>query len=43
MKIGKDKIKTSSGKILKFSSQKKRDRWEKVAKAIKYGWKKKVD
>jgi len=39
MKIGKNKLKMSSGEIRKFKSQKARDSFEKVARAIKHGWK----
>lgn len=39
MKIGKKKLKMSSGKIRTFKSQKKRDDFERVARAIKHGWK----
>jgi hypothetical protein len=39
MKIGKKTIKMSSGKIRKFGSEKKRDNFEKVAKAYAHGWK----
>jgi len=38
MKIGKTKLKMSSGKIRKFKSQRARNRFEKVAQAIKGGW-----
>jgi len=38
-KIGKNKLKMSSGKIRKFKSEAARDRFEKVAQAIKHGWK----
>ncbi len=38
MKIGKTKLKMSSGKIRKFKSQRARDRFEKVARAYKHGW-----
>ena len=36
MKIGKKKLKMSSGKIRTFKSQAARDRFEKVARAIKH-------
>lgn len=39
MKIGKDKLKMSSGEVRKFQSEKKRDNFEKVAQAVKHGWK----
>lgn len=38
MKIGKNKLKMSSGKIKTFKSASARDRYEKVAQAIKHGW-----
>jgi len=41
MRIGKRKLKTSSGKILHFKSVRALKRYEKVAQAIKHGWKKK--
>lgn len=40
MKIGKRKLKMSSGEIRTFKSEKKRDNFEKVARAVKHGWKK---
>lgn len=40
MKIGKRKLKMSSGEIRTFKSEKKRDNFEKVARAVKYGRKK---
>ena len=39
MKIGKNKLKMSSGEVRKFGSQKKRDNFERVAQAVKHGWK----
>jgi hypothetical protein len=39
MKIGKNKLKMSDGSIRTFKSQAARDRFEKVALAIKRGWK----
>ena len=39
MKIGKRKLRMSSGEIRTFKSQAARDRFEKVARAIKHGWK----
>lgn len=39
MKIGKNKLKMSSGKVKKFKSEKARDNYEKYARAIKHGWK----
>lgn len=39
MKIGKNKLKMSSGKVRKFKSGKARDNFERVAEAVKHGWK----
>ena len=39
MKIGKKKLKMSSDKIRTFKSQKARDDFERVAQAVKHGWK----
>ena len=39
MKIGANKLKMSSGEIRKFKSQKARDNFERVAEAVKHGWK----
>ena len=41
MKVGKRSLKMSSGEVRKFGSEKKRDDFEKVARAVKHGWKKK--
>lgn len=38
-KIGKKELKMSSGKVKKFASEKKRDNFERVAEAVKHGWK----
>lgn len=38
MKIGKTKLKMSSGEVRKFKSQKKRDNFERVAEAVNHGW-----
>lgn len=38
MKIGKNKLKMSSGEVRKFGSEKKRDNFERVAQAVKHGW-----
>lgn len=38
MKIGKAKLRMSSGKIRKFKSKKARDNFERVAQAYKQGW-----
>lgn len=37
-KVGKKSLRMSSGKIRHFSSQKKRDNFERVAQAYKHGW-----
>ena len=39
MKVGKRKLKMSSGEVKTFKSKKKRDNFEKVAQAYKHGWK----
>jgi hypothetical protein len=39
MKIGRNKLKMSSGEIRTFGSEEKRDNFEKVARAYKHGWK----
>ena len=39
MKIGKRKLKMSSGEVRVFRSEGARDRFERVAKAVKAGWK----
>jgi len=39
MKIGKNKLKMSNGTVRTFKSKKARDNFEKVAKAVKHGWK----
>ena len=39
MKIGKNRLKMSSGEIRKFGSEKKRDNFERVAEAVKHGFK----
>lgn len=39
MKIGKNKLKMSSGEVRKFKSQKARDEFERVAQAVKHGFK----
>ena len=39
MKIGKNKLKMSDGTIRTFKSQKARDDFEKVAQAVKHGFK----
>jgi hypothetical protein len=39
VKVGKRKLRMSSGKVWTFKSQKSRDMFERVARAIKHGWK----
>lgn len=39
MKIGKKKLKMSSGEVRNFKSERARDNFERVAQAVKYGWK----
>jgi hypothetical protein len=39
MKVGKDKLKMSSGEVRKFKSQQARDNFERYAQAVKHGWK----
>ena len=39
MKIGKNKIKMASGEVRKFASEKARNAFERVAQAVKHGWK----
>lgn len=38
MKIGKNKLKMSSGEIRTFGSEQKRNNFERVAQAYKHGW-----
>ncbi len=38
MKVGKTKLKMSSGEIRKFKSEGARDRFERFAEAYKHGW-----
>jgi len=38
-KIGKRKLRMSNGEIRTFKSEEARDKFEKVARAIKHGWK----
>jgi hypothetical protein len=38
MKVGKNKLKMSSGEVRKFKSKGARDRFERVAEAVKHGW-----
>lgn len=39
MKLSGNRLKMSSGKVVKFKSAKKRANFEKVAQAYKHGWK----
>lgn len=39
MKIGKNKLLMSDGRVKTFESEKKRDNFERVAEAYKHGWK----
>jgi hypothetical protein len=39
VKIGKKKLKLSSGKVITFRSAAARDRYERVAQAVKHGFK----
>jgi hypothetical protein len=39
MKIGKKSLRGSDGKIKHFKSEKARDNYERVAEAVKHGWK----
>ena len=39
MKVGKNKLKMSSGEVRTFKSQKARDDFERVAQAVKHGFK----
>jgi len=39
VKVGKTKLRMSSGKVRKFKSQKARDDFERTAQAYKHGWK----
>ena len=39
MKIGRTRLRMSSGKVRKFKSSGARARFEKVAQAVKHGWK----
>lgn len=38
MKIGAKKLRMSSGEVRTFKSKRKRDNFEKVARAYKHGW-----
>lgn len=39
MKIGRRKLRMSSGEIRTFKSEEARNNFEKVAQAVKHGWK----
>lgn len=39
MKVGKKSLKMSSGETRHFKSKKARDDFERVAQAVKHGWK----
>lgn len=39
MKVGKDKLKMTDGSVKKFKSESARDKFERVAEAVKHGWK----
>lgn len=39
MKLPGNRIRKSSGKVIQFKSAKKRAHWERVAQAVKHGWK----
>lgn len=39
MKLSGNRLKLSSGKIIKFKSEKKRANYERFAQAVKHGWK----
>lgn len=39
MKIGKRSLKMSNGTVRKFRSEKARNSYERVAQAVKHGWK----
>ena len=38
MKVGEKSLKMSSGEVRHFGSKGKRNRFEKVAQAVKHGW-----
>jgi len=40
-KVGKKGLKMSSGEVRHFRSEKARNNFERVAQAVKHGWKKK--
>ncbi len=39
MRIGKNKLKMSSGEVRSFGSEAKRNNFERMAQAVKHGWK----
>ena len=39
MKIGTNKLRMSSGEVRKFKSEEARNKFERVAQAVKHGWK----
>jgi len=39
VKLPGNRLRKSSGKIIQFKSAKKRANWERVAEAVKHGWK----
>lgn len=39
MKVGKTKLKMSSGEVRSFKSEEARNDFERVAQAVKHGWK----
>jgi hypothetical protein len=39
MKIGSNKLKMSSGEVRTFKSEEARNNFERVAQAVKHGWK----
>ena len=39
MKVGEKGLKMSSGEVRHFGSETKRDNFERVAEAVKHGWK----
>ena len=38
MKVGRNKLKMSSGAIFSFKTEQRRDNFERVAQAYKHGW-----
>lgn len=39
VKLSGNRLKLSSGKVIKFKSSEKRENYEKTARAYKHGWK----